>query len=264
MQEPSKSGTRKEVPPSHPKDKGKAKMIKLDRPSKKKDQIKFDEEMAKRLAKELQAKLEEEERVAKQKEEDANIAEWDDIQAMMDADFELAARLQIEEQGKLTIEERSRLFVERMDERKRHFARLRAKEKRRKPPIKTQKRNQMWWKEVERILKAVERKHRVIFTAMLDDFGLTDVLDLSASEKRNLESSRDITFDKAGGWRLYDSCGIHVLLMDTGITIHMLVERKYPLTQEMLSRMLSKRLEVDHEYEMAYELLRFTRSQFKK
>ncbi|GJW83968.1 hypothetical protein Tco_0157113 [Tanacetum coccineum] len=41
-------------------------------------------------------------------------------------------------------------------------------------------------------------------------------------------------------------------------------KRKYPLTQEMLSRMLSRRLEVDHECEMAYELLRFTRSQFKK
>ncbi|GJZ74370.1 hypothetical protein Tco_0638516 [Tanacetum coccineum] len=49
---------------------------------------------------------------------------------------------------------------------------------------------------------------------------------------------------------------IHVLLMDTGIAIHMLIEKTYPLTQEMLSRMLSRRLEVDHECEMAYELLR--------
>ncbi|GJR27428.1 hypothetical protein Tco_1103660 [Tanacetum coccineum] len=47
---------------------------------------------------------------------------------------------------------------------------------------------------------------------------------------------------------------------NTGITIHMLVERKYPLTQEMLSKMLSRRLEFDHECKMAYELLRFTRS----
>nr|GEX96046.1 hypothetical protein [Tanacetum cinerariifolium] len=42
---------------------------------------------------------EEEERMAKQKEEDANISEWDDVQAMMDADHELAERLQAEEQG---------------------------------------------------------------------------------------------------------------------------------------------------------------------
>ncbi|GJZ03226.1 retrotransposon protein, putative, ty1-copia subclass [Tanacetum coccineum] len=56
-------------------------------------------------------------------------------------------------------------------------------------------------------------------------------------------------------WRLFDSCGVHVLLMDTGTAIHMLIEKTYPLTQEMLSRMLSRRLEVDHECEMAYELL---------
>ncbi|GJT39034.1 hypothetical protein Tco_0938899 [Tanacetum coccineum] len=65
-------------------------------------------------------------------------------------------------------------------------------------------------------------------------------------------------------WRLFDSCGIHVLLMDTGIAIHMLVEKTYPLTQEMLSRMLSGKLEVDNESEMAFELLRFTRSQIEK
>ncbi|GJT48689.1 putative ribonuclease H-like domain-containing protein [Tanacetum coccineum] len=36
----------------------------------------------------------EEERLARQKEEDANITEWDNVQAMIDADYELAARLQ--------------------------------------------------------------------------------------------------------------------------------------------------------------------------
>ncbi|GJX20892.1 hypothetical protein Tco_0223569 [Tanacetum coccineum] len=52
----------------------------------------FDEEIAQRLQAQMQAELEEEERLAKQREEDANIIEWDDIQAMMDADYELAAR----------------------------------------------------------------------------------------------------------------------------------------------------------------------------
>nr|GEY87849.1 hypothetical protein [Tanacetum cinerariifolium] len=40
--------------------------------------------------------------------------------------YELAARLQEEEKGELSIEEKSRLFVEFMDKRKKHFARLRA------------------------------------------------------------------------------------------------------------------------------------------
>ncbi|GKA41666.1 hypothetical protein Tco_0734326 [Tanacetum coccineum] len=45
-------------------------------------------------------------------------------------------------------------------------------------------------------------------------------------------------------------------MMDNGIDIHMMIEKKYPLTQEMLSKMLNRRLEVDLESEMAFELLR--------
>ncbi|GJR89235.1 hypothetical protein Tco_0213246 [Tanacetum coccineum] len=62
-------------------------------------------------------------------------------------------------------------------------------------------------------------------------------------------------------WRLCDFCGIHILLMDNGLAIHMLTEKKYPLSQEMLSKMLSKRLEVDHESSQAFELLKFIRAQ---
>ncbi|GJR37549.1 hypothetical protein Tco_1213233 [Tanacetum coccineum] len=91
-------------------------------------------------------------------------------------------------------------------------------------------------------------KSYYIFTEMLDDFDRQDVLDLYRLVKE----------------RLFDSCGIHVLLMDTGIAIHMLVEKTYPPTQEMLSRILSGKLEVDNESEMAFELLRFTRSQIEK
>ncbi|GJW98709.1 putative ribonuclease H-like domain-containing protein [Tanacetum coccineum] len=63
---------------------------------------------------------------------------------MKEPNYELAARLQAAEQGELTIEEKSRLFVELMDKRKKHFARLRAEEQRRKPLTKAQKRNQIY------------------------------------------------------------------------------------------------------------------------
>ncbi|GJT11747.1 putative ribonuclease H-like domain-containing protein [Tanacetum coccineum] len=95
-----------------------------------------------------------------------------------------------------------------------------------------------------------------IFIEMLDDFDRQDVKD-----DEIWKAQQDYTLTN---WRIFDSCRVHVLLMDTGIAIHMLTEKTYPLTQEMLSRMLSRRLEVDHECEMAYELLRFTRSQLKK
>ncbi|GJQ94400.1 hypothetical protein Tco_0005539 [Tanacetum coccineum] len=47
--------------------------------------------------------------------------------------------MQAEEQEELTIEEKSKLFVQLLEARKKHFAALRAKEKRNKPPTKTQR-----------------------------------------------------------------------------------------------------------------------------
>ncbi|GJY69504.1 hypothetical protein Tco_0472486 [Tanacetum coccineum] len=92
-------------------------------------------------------KLDEEAMLKRERKEEAskvaNIVEWDDVQAMMDADYELATKLQADEQGEISIEERSKLFVELMNERNKHFERLRVEERRRKPLTKAQKRNQM-------------------------------------------------------------------------------------------------------------------------
>ncbi|GJW94913.1 hypothetical protein Tco_0174585 [Tanacetum coccineum] len=51
----------------------------------------------------------------------------------------MAERLQAREQEELTDEEKARLFVELLEKRKKHFAALRAQEKRNKPPTKAQK-----------------------------------------------------------------------------------------------------------------------------
>ncbi|GJX59529.1 hypothetical protein Tco_0290919 [Tanacetum coccineum] len=147
VQEPSEFTTT--TSPSQPsqlpqaKDKGKAKIVEPEKPLKKKNQIMFDKEVAQKLQAQLDAELEEDEKLARQREDDCKHTEWDNVQAMMDADYELATRLQAEEQGELTIEEKSRLFVELINKRKKHFARLRAEEQRRKPPTKAQKRNTM-------------------------------------------------------------------------------------------------------------------------
>ncbi|GKE34921.1 hypothetical protein Tco_1454243, partial [Tanacetum coccineum] len=58
----------------------------------------------------LNVKLEKEEKLTKQREKDANIAECDNVQDMIDADYELAARLQAQEQEELTVEEKSKLL----------------------------------------------------------------------------------------------------------------------------------------------------------
>ncbi|GJS44751.1 hypothetical protein Tco_0594872 [Tanacetum coccineum] len=107
VQEPSKfTTTTSPLQPSQlpqAKYKGKAKRVEPEKPLNKKDQILIDEEIAQRLQEELQA----------------------------------------QEQEEMTIEERSKMFVELMDKRKKHFARLKAEEQRRKPPTKAQKRSQM-------------------------------------------------------------------------------------------------------------------------
>ncbi|GKB72031.1 hypothetical protein Tco_0933443 [Tanacetum coccineum] len=57
-------------------------------------------------------------------------------------------------------------------------------------------------------------------------------------------------------WKLYDSCGVHSLMLGE-VSIHMLVEKKYPLLQDALTRMLQWKLHVNYNVtEMAYELLR--------
>ncbi|GJX29501.1 reverse transcriptase domain-containing protein [Tanacetum coccineum] len=62
-------------------------------------------------------------------------------------------------------------------------------------------------------------------------------------------------------WKLYDSCGVHSLMLGE-VSIHMLVEKKYPLPHDTLTRMLQWKLHVNYNVtEMAYELLRFIKSQ---
>ncbi|GJU59342.1 hypothetical protein Tco_1237108 [Tanacetum coccineum] len=108
---------------------------------KKKDLIRFDEEIASKL----QAEFDEEERLAREKDE-ANVVlteEWDDIQAKIEADHELAQRLQAKEQEGLPVEEKAKLFQQLLEQRKKHFAAKRAEEKRNKPPTQAQQRKIM-------------------------------------------------------------------------------------------------------------------------
>ncbi|GJT37219.1 hypothetical protein Tco_0937084 [Tanacetum coccineum] len=131
-------------------------------------------------------------------------------------------------------------------------------------------------------------KHYKIFSAMLYDFDRQDVLELYRLVKERFQTASPKGYDlllwgdlktmiepneedkiwrnqqdwNLINWKLHNFCGVHMLLMDTGFVIHMMVEKKYPLSQDTLSKMLSKRLEVDHQSEMGYELIRLVKSQF--
>ncbi|GJZ70707.1 hypothetical protein Tco_0634558 [Tanacetum coccineum] len=62
---------------------------------------------------------------------------------MMEADRLLVERLQTREREELTDEKKGKLFMELMEKRRKHFATLKAQEKRNRPPTKAQKRTQM-------------------------------------------------------------------------------------------------------------------------
>ncbi|GJV27002.1 hypothetical protein Tco_1383450 [Tanacetum coccineum] len=133
-------------------------------------------------------------------------------------------------------------------------------------------------------------KNYKVLSKMLEDFDRHDVEELYRLVKEKYSASRLEGFDlmlwgdlytlfesdeedeiwknqheyNLISWRLCDFCGIHILLMENGLAIHMLTEKKYPLSQEMLSKMLSRKLEVDYESSQAFELIRFIRSQVQK
>nr|GEW95303.1 hypothetical protein [Tanacetum cinerariifolium] len=126
-------------------DKGKGIMIEEPVKPKKKDQIRLDEEATLKL----QVEFDEVERLAREryiKEQEANIAlieTWDDIQAKIDVDRQLAKRLQAQEQEELSDAKKATLFQQLLQKRKKHFAAKRAEEKRNKPPTKAQMRKIM-------------------------------------------------------------------------------------------------------------------------
>ncbi|GKD23891.1 hypothetical protein Tco_1225594 [Tanacetum coccineum] len=67
----------------------------------------------------------------------------DDLQAKIEADHELAQRLQVEEQEELSVEEKAKLFQQLLEQRRNPFAAKITEEKRNKPPAQAQQRKIM-------------------------------------------------------------------------------------------------------------------------
>ncbi|GKB12623.1 putative reverse transcriptase domain-containing protein [Tanacetum coccineum] len=66
-------------------------------------------------------------------------------------------------------------------------------------------------------------------------------------------------------WKLHENCGVHTLFIDgTPMKINMLVEKKYPLIKDLLEKMLNLQLEAEEESTMAFELLKFIKSQIEE
>ncbi|GJV47512.1 hypothetical protein Tco_1437724 [Tanacetum coccineum] len=191
------------------RDKVKGIMVEPEVPLKMKDQVALDEEMARNMEAQLQAKLIEEERIASQKEEEANIAlleSWDNIQAMMEGDFKLAQRLQAEEQQKGDDDQEEA-------EMKRHIEIVKDDEVANdaiplatKPLVivdyKIDKDGKTLWKLVKAKYENTRPKddyERVLWGGLKVMFEH----DIKSDVWRNLQGYKVIV------WKLFDNCGVH-------------------------------------------------------
>ncbi|GKB58405.1 putative ribonuclease H-like domain-containing protein [Tanacetum coccineum] len=185
--------------PTQVKDKGKGKMVEEEPMKKmsKKEQIRLDEE----LAFKLQVEEEQQARLAREKAKkvkEANIS-WDNVQAMIEADRLLAERLQAREQEELTNEEKARLFVELLEKRKKHFAALRAQEKRNKPPTKAQKKSTMLtylkhmasYKQNTELVKESSKKAEVEMAEESSSKRAREELEQEVAKKQKMEDDKE-------------------------------------------------------------------------
>ncbi|GJT50169.1 hypothetical protein Tco_0976326 [Tanacetum coccineum] len=137
------------LPTIDPKDKGKGILQETEPMEKTKKMVQGDAQIERdaEIALRLQAELDAELRVERERQEEASkvaIAEiFNEVQARIDTDYELAARMTQKEQEKYTIKERARLLAEFFKRRKNQLAAERAEAIRRKPPTKIQLRNLM-------------------------------------------------------------------------------------------------------------------------
>ncbi|GKC43143.1 hypothetical protein Tco_1060865 [Tanacetum coccineum] len=110
--------------------------------------------------------------------------------------------------------------------------------------------------DLEDLYKLVKAKYES--TKPVEDLDLLLWGDLKTMFEPHVEDKvwRNQQAYKVLDWKLYDSCGVHSLRMQH-MQIYMLVEKKYPLAPLTLSMMLEKKLNIDYESEMAYQLLKF-------
>ncbi|GJU61982.1 retrovirus-related pol polyprotein from transposon TNT 1-94 [Tanacetum coccineum] len=107
--------------------------------------------------------------------------------------------------------------------------------------------------DLETLYKLVKAKYRL--TRPVEDLDLILYGDLKTMFEPNVEDQVWKNQDnyKVLDWKLYDSCRVHSLRMQH-VYIHMLVEKKYPLST--ITDMLNRKLQADHWNKICYQLLK--------
>ncbi|GKE07184.1 hypothetical protein Tco_1399202 [Tanacetum coccineum] len=144
--------TLKHLPKIDPKDKGKKRIEEeesdtesedINETEKKFKMLAHDEEIARKMQEDWEAKEERKRLVEEEATNDAFIRNYDDIHARIEADRLLALRLQEEEREQFTVEERAKFLYDTVAAQRRFLTQQRAVAIRNRPPTRTQLRNQM-------------------------------------------------------------------------------------------------------------------------
>nr|GEY99449.1 hypothetical protein [Tanacetum cinerariifolium] len=228
---------------------------------------------------------------------------YDEVQAQIDVDHELAVRLTHEEQEMYTIEERfthaqlksmsfeeiQKLYIK---EQKWVDAFVPIGSEEDKKRIGSRKKTAACDVHVYKLTRLDgSYRHFSTFSRMLEVLDREDVLDLHkiimerfpandpegyylilwGDLKTLVESSKDDKILrnqqdwKLLSWKLYETCGVHTLMLDdSSVSINMFVQKRYPLTKEILEKMLSSRLESETESTLALDLIKFIKLQIKE
>ncbi|GJR44985.1 hypothetical protein Tco_1313088 [Tanacetum coccineum] len=202
---------------------------------------------------------EERQRIARVQEEASsfNIKEWDDIEARVEANEELAQRLQSEERKMHSEAEKTRLLAEFINKRKRYFTAQRAKERRNKPLTQAQQRTYM---RVYTFVLMESESERVIPEFAAGSFkrdAEEELVQKSLKRQKTRESSEPVEEPKDKEEEELSQERIQqIMIIVPEVGIYMLVEREYPLSRGVLTQMLVAKLLVEQDNEMSRELLR--------
>ncbi|GJV21968.1 putative ribonuclease H-like domain-containing protein [Tanacetum coccineum] len=214
----------------------------------------------------------------------------------IDVDYQMAKQMQAEEQEELSIEEKSKLFVQLLEARKKHFAAKRAEEKRNMPPTRAQQRSIMVNTFIDmdtelvecsevraegsetreesssNLMKVISNEKEVV----VDDIPLATKppsIMLRSFDREDLEILWKLVKAKHGYTRTKEGYE-RVLWGDLKIMFEHHVEdtlwrnlqgnkKRYPLTPATITEMLNKKLQADHWNEMCYQLLKLITKQLK-
>ncbi|GJV04532.1 hypothetical protein Tco_1338101 [Tanacetum coccineum] len=102
-----------------------------------------------------------------------------------------------------------------------------------------------------------QKRHFSVLTSVLSIFDREDLNAVYQLVMNKYQDEMPEGFERVLWGEFKCSSGVHTLMTNEGVVIHMLTEKKYPLKKEILVQMLNLRLESEEESTMALELIRF-------